>query len=228
MPSSGGTPPIRLTITDGASAAGRSERQAEDRAQVVLELARDGAVDRPVTGVVDARRVLVREQPAADLEQLEREHADVVELVEQPRRELLRLGLRRAAAGARETRRIPSRCTFSASGQNRVSPFAAAHGDDRELAVEVDDLLRELVVAEPRLGRLEAPLALAVVPEPPRLDERGQPGVASEPNRAVGIPRRRKSSFSTSRSWPSSSARGGGSGADGARRPRRARSRTRT
>ena len=62
--------------------------------------------------------------------------------------------------------------------------------------------------------RVDAPLSLAVVAEPPRLHERR----AARSRRASrtapsGCRAARKSSFSTSRSWPSSSARGGGSGA---------------
>ena len=56
---------------------------------MVLELAGDRALDRPVPGVVHARRELVREQRATDVEELDREHADVVELGEQRRREAL-------------------------------------------------------------------------------------------------------------------------------------------
>ena len=83
---------------------------------MVLELARLGAVDRPVPAVVDARGELVREQLATDVEELDREHADVAELVEQLRRELLGLACGASRAGARETARIPSRCSFSVSG----------------------------------------------------------------------------------------------------------------
>ena len=90
---------------------------------------------------------------------------------------------------------------------------AAAHGDDRELAVEGDDLLGQLVLAELLVER-DAALPLAVVAEPPRLDDAGSPDSASEPNRAVGMPRRWNSCFSTRRSCPSSSASGGGSGGE--------------
>ena len=55
-------------------------------------------------GVVDARRELVREQLAADVEELEREHADVAELVEQARAVLLGL------APAARPRRARARC----------------------------------------------------------------------------------------------------------------------
>src|SRR5690606_4565618 len=61
---------------------GRAERRAGERAQVVLELARLRALDRPVPAVVHAGRDLVGEQIDAVVEELEREHADVVELLE--------------------------------------------------------------------------------------------------------------------------------------------------
>ena len=50
----------------------------------------------------------------------------------------------------------------------------AADADDRELAVEGDELLGELVHAD-RLRLHDTPLALAVVAEPPLLDECRQP-----------------------------------------------------
>src|SRR6266511_2650527 len=50
---------------------------------MVLELARHGAFDGPVTGVVDTRRQLVDEELAADVEQLDGEDAGVRELVEE-------------------------------------------------------------------------------------------------------------------------------------------------
>ena len=165
---------------------GRPERQTEDRAQVVLELARDGAVDRPVAGVVDARRELVREQPAVDLEQLEREHADVVELVEQPSPRAPRpRPAARSTAGARETRRIPSRWTFSASGQKRVSPSRPRTATIESSRSNGDELLRELVARRSPPRASTPPLALAVVAEPPRLDDRRQPrlGERAEPRR---------------------------------------------
>ena len=60
----------------------------------------------------------------------------------------------------------------------------AAHRDDRELPVERDDLLGQLVLAELLVER-DATLPLAVVAEPPRLDDRRQPrfGQRAEPGR---------------------------------------------
>ena len=104
----------------------RAQRSTEpsgsphDRPQVVLELAGLGALDRPVPGVVHARGDLVGEQPVADLEQLQRQHADVVEPVQQQPRVALGLLLQLPASApgpARGvTRRMPSRWWFSTSG----------------------------------------------------------------------------------------------------------------
>ena len=52
----------------------RSERQAADRPHVLLELAGDGGLDRPVAAVVDARRELVHDERAVGHEeQLDRQ-----------------------------------------------------------------------------------------------------------------------------------------------------------
>ena len=66
-----------------ASERERRQRLARDRAHVRLELARVRALDREVPGVVHARRDLVREQLALAIEELERQHAHVIELHEQ-------------------------------------------------------------------------------------------------------------------------------------------------
>jgi hypothetical protein len=58
--------------------------------------------------------------------------------------------------------------------------LAPPDADDRELAVEPQELLGKLAVAE-RFVRLDNPLALAVVPQAPRLDERGEPRVVERP-----------------------------------------------
>ena len=104
-----------------AARLGRAERETEDRAQVILELARLGAVDRPVPGVVHARSELVRQELPAGVEELDREHADVAELVEETRRDLLRLTLWRSPARARETRRGSRRGARSRRADRRRS-----------------------------------------------------------------------------------------------------------
>jgi len=62
--------------------AGRSrgtEREAEDGAEVVLELAGDGAFDGPVSGIVDPWSHFVGEQFALVFEEFDGEDADVFE-----------------------------------------------------------------------------------------------------------------------------------------------------
>ena len=55
---------MKFSIAAVAARPGVAERQAEDGAHVILELAGLRAFDRPVAGVVDARRHLVGDQPA--------------------------------------------------------------------------------------------------------------------------------------------------------------------
>ena len=63
-PPAAGPVPSRLTIAVGASGVGRAEAEAADRADVLLELGRRRALDRPVAAVVDARRQLVDDEGA--------------------------------------------------------------------------------------------------------------------------------------------------------------------
>ena len=126
----------------------RAERESENSANVILELARHRAVDRPVARVVDARRELVREQPPLDLEQLDGQHADVAERVEELRRDLLGLTLRRAGRGSARDRQDPASVLVLGERVEGGLAVAAARRDDRQLAIERNDLLRELVVVE--------------------------------------------------------------------------------
>src|SRR6187455_2425350 len=131
---------------------------------MVLELARLRAVDRPVPAVVHARRELVREEVAPGLEELDGQHADVAELVEQPRRYLLGLALwgirrRRARHG-----QDPAAMLVLRHRIERGLAGASAHRDDRQLALEGDDPLRQFVLVE-RPVRLDDALSLAVVAE---------------------------------------------------------------
>ena len=70
-------PASRFAITTtGAVSVGGAERVVEHGAQVLLELGRARALDRPVRRVVRAHRELVHQQPSVGrLEQLDREHA---------------------------------------------------------------------------------------------------------------------------------------------------------
>ena len=185
---------------------------------MVLELARLRAVDRPVRRVVHARRELVREQPAADVEELDREDADVVELVEQRRAD----GppprpAARSRAGARVTRRIPSRWTFSPSGQKRVSP-------SRPRTPTIDSSRSNgtsssaISSSSDRLRRVDEALSLAVVPEPPRLDEAGSPVSSQRPEACGRDPERAEELLLAQPVLPVLERRGCRDGADPHRR----------
>ena len=206
---------------------GEAEREAEDRAQMVLELARLRPVDRPVTGVVHARRELVGEQPAARprttrgparrRSRARRAAAAASASASACRRargrrprdteDRRRGGRSRRAARTASRRRRSAREISDSSRSNGTSSSASSSGPSG--SVDPDD-----------------PLALAVVPEPPRLDDRRQPGLGQVPNRGSGSTSRRNNSFSVRRSWPSSSARDGGRPRPRGPRPP-ARSRTR-
>jgi hypothetical protein len=62
--------------------SGGAERKAEDRAQMVFELAGDRPFDGPVAGIVNARRHFVSEEAALVLEKLDGQHADVLQRLE--------------------------------------------------------------------------------------------------------------------------------------------------
>src|SRR6188472_1903575 len=141
---------------------------------MVLELACLRAVDRPVSSVVDAWGELVREQPAAHVEELDREYADVVERVDERRADRLGLGLRRVHGRRARHPQDPVSVDVLGDGPEARLPVPAADADDRELAVERDQRLGQLVVAD-RLRGIDPPLPLAVVAESPCLDERRQP-----------------------------------------------------
>src|ERR1700733_1197970 len=61
-----------------------AERQIEDGTQVILELARDRALDGPVAGVMHPRRHLVGYQPPPPHEELDGEDAGVMEVPQHP------------------------------------------------------------------------------------------------------------------------------------------------
>ncbi len=75
----------------------RAELHAGHGSQMILELTRVCAFDRPMAGVVNARRHLVRKKPVGCLEKLDGKNTNVVELIEKPSRVLL--GLRLQSGG---------------------------------------------------------------------------------------------------------------------------------
>ncbi len=137
---------------------------------MVLELARRGAFDRPVAGVVDARCDLVPEQLPTDVEELEREDADVPELVEQSSGVLLGLRLRRIQGGRPRSAQDPVLVDVLDERPETRLAVAPAHGEQRELAVERDTFLQDVSGDSPRTG-LHQTLALSVVAENPWFQE---------------------------------------------------------
>ena len=113
-----GRSPIQLSITLRPRGEVSPKRQAEHRAQVVLELAADRAFDGPVAGVVHARRHLVAEQAPVAHEQFEREHADVIERSATARAcsTAAPCSASTLGAGARLAARMPLACQFWVSG----------------------------------------------------------------------------------------------------------------
>jgi len=159
-----------------------AEREAGDRAQVVLELARLRALDRPVPAVVHARRHLVRDQRVADLERLERQHADVAQRLHQPRHRDRRLRFERGVQlRGRRDGGDQDAADVVVLDERPAADLAlgAAHREHRELARERHELLedeRPAAQAHPGLvdiaRRMEHELPLAVVAEAARLQHR--------------------------------------------------------
>ena len=87
---------------------------------MILELARLRSFDRPMSRVVDARRHLVGEQSSIVLEQLDRQHADVIERFQRPRGDGGRFVGERASAPT-----APGRSTVAGSRRGGRSRRAA-------------------------------------------------------------------------------------------------------
>ena len=113
---------------------------------MLLELTRDGALDRPVTRVVWAHCQLVDEHSGWGIEHLHREHAHHAELTRDPQPDLLR----RDRMVGKQTRRGCDHFAADAVGLNRSDdrvgsglPVRAACDQDRELSGKRDRFLGE-------------------------------------------------------------------------------------
>ena len=105
-----------------------------------------GALDRPVARVVHAWRDLVRQELAADVEELHREHADVVEVVDQASGELLTVRLERGVeAGGRGPAQPEDPALVVVLDEWPTGDLAVetADGEHRQLAVEGHQRLEE-------------------------------------------------------------------------------------
>jgi hypothetical protein len=127
---------MQLTIALAPARRGGTERPPEHRAQVVLELARVGAFDRPVAAVVPPAAPSRWRAASVEIKQLDARDADVVELVEEGTDALLGACLERCG-------RSPARVRASGAGSRvvrvldhgpaRDRAVEAAHRDDRQL-----------------------------------------------------------------------------------------------
>jgi hypothetical protein len=151
----------------------RAQRQAADRAHLLLELAGRVGVDRQMAGVVRPRRELVDDQlTAGEREQLHAQHPDHVEPLQHSARDRERLAPR-----ARIHPRRPQRHVQDVVGmgvlEGLVQDHAAVHparSDHGDLALEGHPALQHGALPAQRapglrqLGRPgHPPLALAVV-----------------------------------------------------------------
>ncbi len=144
-----------------------------------------GALDRPVAGVVHAWCHLVAEQFAVLDEQLQCEHADVVEPLGQRARQRGGTRLQRADVRRRCQTQAEHAVDMPVAGQRPAAEFAiaSAHRQHRQLALERHERFQDQPVRRRlraqcrprgiRIGGLpQAELALAVVAEPARLQDR--------------------------------------------------------
>ena len=163
---------------------GRAGRQAADGADVLLELRGDGALDRPVAAVVDARRDLVDERAVGAGEELDGEDADVAERfgdAERRRRALPRPAPRSSRRGGTvEVRRMPSRWTLSAQSQKAWRPSAQRATMTENSAIEGDASFGDGGFAADGspggfglIGRADPGLALAVIAVAAGLEDDG-------------------------------------------------------
>src|SRR4249920_3568561 len=147
---------------------------------MVLELARDRALDGPVTGVVHSGRELVDEQFPMNVEELDGEDTRVLELVEELPDELLRRGLeplRHTGRGSEAVAQDPTVVVVLDQWPARGRTVAPPDGEHRELAIERDVRLedeRNTPELRPRpldVARFaQRRLPLAVVPAAARLE----------------------------------------------------------
>src|SRR5687767_1920158 len=110
---------------------------------MILELAGFSAFDRPMPGVVYARRNLVGEELPADREKLQRHNSHITEALHDRPAVTDRLRLHRRVPAACGDRRFPKNPVtvdvFSERVENVVTR-AVARADDRDLVVERKEL----------------------------------------------------------------------------------------
>ena len=192
----------------------RSQRQAADGADVVLELRGRGALDRPVPRIVNARRHLVEHRAIRRGEELAREARRHARAARPPRRASATASAGPASAPpptpALSRSPAPRRqWTFSGTSHTAHSPSAPRASSHREFREEIDSRFQNCGMAGGRLGRpadrcprrlgiggrVDPRLPLAVIAEQRRLQDRRRPDrrdrrVQPLPDRRP-VPRRR-------------------------------------
>ncbi|KAG1249221.1 hypothetical protein G6F68_013453 [Rhizopus microsporus] len=200
-----------------AEHAGAAQRQAKHGAQMVLELRGLAAFDGPVPGVVHARRHLVGQQFAIAAEQLQREHAHVLQVLGNATGiadRSLPLGVGqhgRRHAGRQHAVDMP----VAGNRPGLEAAIAATHGDHADLALEGHEALQDQARA--------LDLRTQRIPSGPRrrvLRMHGRPNAAAfsasssrlrmSAKAGSGMPSCWNRVFSLSRSWATASAAGGG------------------
>ena len=165
-----------------AERRGAAERQPGDGAQVILELAGDGALDGPVSRVVHAWREFIGDQAAVAYEKFDRQCAGIAEIAQHGAQMSARLAFERGRfprrdAQAQDAAGVP----VARQRIVRLTPVACPYAQRRNLQIEIDELLvQERSAAERLPGFVEIGaladhgLSLAVVAKPPGLEHTGQ------------------------------------------------------
>ena len=164
------------------SQAAIAKRQSANCADMVLELARDRAFDRPVAAIVHTRRHFVEYRTGVGSEKLAGQHTNIAHRLCHARRECACFFLLFYDRGRRRDQRMRQDPAFM--DIMRCVPIAdlavlAAHQDYRKFMAESDKALGHALLPTDRVpvagkvvAGLDARLALAVIAHAHRLQDR--------------------------------------------------------
>src|SRR5579872_5880091 len=186
---------------DRAEPRRRAERPAGYGANMLLELRGQRAVDRPMAGIVDARGEFVDDQAlravmVAHDEHLDRENADIVQGLDDLARDLARRRLGRGAHHGGQTRAGEDVALVLVLAKIEGGEIAveAARGDQRDFALEAHEAFQDgrlAAKAAEQRGEVGAfahqRLALAVIAETPRLQDRRTAERADRAHQGAGV-----------------------------------------
>ena len=122
---------------------GIAERQAAQRAHLLLELVGDAGVDRVMPAVVRARRDLVDQQLSLADEELDAENTNVIELARQRQREFLRFGTQAVRDPRWRNAHIENAVAMPVLGDREATGLSvvATRQHHRDLDIERQELL---------------------------------------------------------------------------------------